>query len=84
MVGSFDNETTHQERKNRMTRFQKEIRKRGIKTEKDYPYLPYDINGGTIEGIVVNSEKCRVKIYYNVGTMITTFSRSMKERNYFI
>lgn len=67
-----------------MTRFQKEIRKRGIKTEKDYPWLPYDLDGVSIEGIVVNSEKCRVKIFYNVGTMVTTFSRSMTERNYFI
>ena len=43
-----------------MNRFKKELRKRGIKLECDYEYLPY--NG--IETVVVNSENATVSTYH--------------------
>lgn len=57
-----------------MNRFKKELRKRNIKLECDYPTLPhyikdnspFDVGNICIEGIVVNSEACTVTEYTNV------------------
>ena len=47
-----------------MNRFKKEIRKKGIKLESDYPWLPYDNSTMTVGAVNVNTETATVKIYY--------------------
>ena len=57
-----------------MTRFKKEIRKRGFRIEEDYEYLPY--NG--LEAVIVNSESCTVKYCYNMtDDCLYKFDRDM-------
>ena len=59
-----------------MNRFKKELRKRGVMMENDYPYLPY----GSLETVEVNSETCTVSCYYNViGWEHTHYDRAMNE-----
>ena len=63
-----------------MTRFAKELRKRGYKLECDYPWLPYDIGSSSIETVIVNSEDCTLHEWYNtMGWVTTKFDRQMKE-----
>ena len=47
-----------------MNRFKKEIKKKGIKLESDYLYLPYNDGRLTVEAVDVNTETATVKIYY--------------------
>lgn len=57
-----------------MNRIKKEIRRKGIKLEMDYPFLPYYVKGKSpfepsnicIEAVVVNSETAEVYEYLNV------------------
>lgn len=65
-----------------MNRFKKELRKRGVKLECDYEYLPFD----GLETIVVNAEKATVSTYTVCGGWSTTkFFRNMKfETDFFI
>ena len=57
-----------------MNRIKKEIRRKGIKLEIDYPFLPYYIKGKSpfepgnicLEAVVVNSETAEVYEYLNV------------------
>lgn len=58
-----------------MTAFKKYVRTKGIKLEADYPFLPFDQSGPTIEGVAVNQETQTVKVYRVVGTEIYTFNR---------
>ena len=58
-----------------MNRFKKEIRKKGIKLESDYPVIPYYVKGKScfepgnicIRSVFVNSETATVTVFYNVG-----------------
>lgn len=70
-----------------MNRFKKEIRKRGIKLESDYPELPYYVKGKScfepgyicIESVFVNSETATVTEFYNVGVdKLITMKRNGK------
>lgn len=47
-----------------MNRFKKEIRKKGIKLESDYPWLPYDNGNVTVDAVSVNTEKVTIIVYY--------------------
>lgn len=46
-----------------MNRFKKELRKKGIKLECDYPYLPFEEGGLTIDTVRVNTETATVSIF---------------------
>lgn len=59
-----------------MNRFKKYIRTKGVKLEKDFPWLPYESGSITIESVIVNSEACTVHTVYNVGIGIQIFNRS--------
>ena len=62
-----------------MTRFAKELRKRGYKLECDYPWLPYYQGSVTLDTVVVNSNDCTLNEYYcETGWIITKFDRQMK------
>lgn len=50
-----------------MNRFKKELKRKGVMLENDYPHLPYEISDNIfVEGVVVDSEKCTVTRYTNV------------------
>lgn len=51
-----------------MNRFKKEIRKRGIKLECDYPYIPY--NG--LETVIVHSDKAIISEYHVCAGWVKT------------
>ena len=58
-----------------MNRFKKELRKRGIKLESDYPFIPY--NG--LEAIIVHSDTATVSEYHDcAGWVRTSFARNME------
>lgn len=59
-----------------MTAFKRFVKAKGIKLEADYPYLPYDLSGPTIEGVKVDQETATVYVYRVVGTEILTFNRT--------
>ena len=70
-----------------MNRVKKELRKRGIKLECDYEYLPCDLGklgGGAlfIEAVRVDSEKAIVTEYYNVDVCKTIMDRQGEIWNY--
>ena len=44
-----------------MNRFKKYVREKGIKLEKDYPYLPFDLGTQSIEAVIVNAETATVR-----------------------
>lgn len=50
-----------------MNRFKKEIRKRGIKLEADFPFLPFE----GIEAVHVDSERATISTYYNFLGWVT-------------
>lgn len=54
-----------------MNRFKKELRRKGIKLECDYLWLPYEENGVFVEAVSVNSTGARWTEYTNV--MATCF-----------
>ena len=58
-----------------MTAFKKYVRTKGIKLESDYPFLPFDQDGPTIEGVTVNQETQTVKVYRVVVVEIYEFKR---------
>lgn len=62
-----------------MNRFKKELRKKGFKLECDYPFLPYDVNAITVEGVTVDSTQCLLLEHYNVGTSVQGFDRQMQQ-----
>lgn len=50
-----------------MNRFKKELRKKGVKLECDYPYMPYRVGQNIyMEDVYVNSEKATVTEFLNV------------------
>ena len=63
-----------------MNRFKKELRKRGIKLECDYPYLPFDVSESvTLEAVTVRPDQAYISCYYNVvGWVRTYFNRKMQ------
>lgn len=60
-----------------MNRFKKELRKKGIKLECDYPWLPYEGKYVTLDSILVNSEMCMVTHIYTSIIVTVNFDRSM-------
>lgn len=57
-----------------MTRFKKEIRKRGAKLEIDYPFLPY--NG--IDCVIVHSEEASYSYFhYGMGWVRVMYDRAL-------
>lgn len=60
-----------------MNRFKKEIRKKGIRLESDYPWMPYYIKGNSpfdvgnicVECVSINAENATVTTVYN--TLVT-------------
>lgn len=69
-----------------MNRIKKELRRKGIKLEVDYPTLPYYIKGKScfergyifLDGIYVNSEEGIVKRYLNIGIETIRLTRTGK------
>ena len=69
-----------------MNRVKKELRKRGVKLESDYPWMPYFIKGNSIfdrgyifiDGVSVDSEKAKVRICYNTIHEVLTLKRNGK------
>lgn len=56
-----------------MTRYKKYVRERhNISLEIDYPFLPYNVAGGGIEGVscFIKDNKIIVKTYYTSITII--------------
>ncbi len=71
-----------------MSRFKREIRRKGIKLSNDYPFLPYAIKGKCFESgnicvddVFVNSSAARVIVVYNVDAVCLELQRdgSIKE-----
>lgn len=66
-----------------MNRFKKELRRKGIKLEHDYPWLPFYVKGKScfdpgnicIEAVIVKSETASVSIVTNVMTTELKVSR---------
>ena len=58
-----------------MNAFKRYVRKKGIKLECDYPWLPYEQNYVSIESVYVNSEFCYVTQYTTVGDLIAYFKK---------
>ena len=50
-----------------MNRLKKEIRRRGVKLESDYPYLPYE----GLEAVHIDSERAIVSEYYSFYGWLT-------------
>lgn len=74
-----------------MNRVKRELRKRGIKLECDYPTLPYFIKWNSIfepgyifvDGVSVNSETATARVYLNVIVEIFRIQRNGElERNW--
>ena len=62
-----------------MNRLKKEIRKKGVMLECDYPYLPF--NG--IEAVKVDSEQVALSIYHvSLGWTRCKFDRSLVCRDF--
>lgn len=69
-----------------MNRIKKELRRKGIKLEVDYPTIPYYIKGKScfergyilLDGIYVNSEEATVKRYLNIGIETIRLTRTGK------
>ena len=62
-----------------MTRFKKELIKRGVQLEETLPYLPFE----HIEAINVHSDTCIVSVYDNrIGWMYRQYGRDMKPCRY--
>lgn len=60
-----------------MNRFKKEIRKRGVKLESDYEYLPY--NG--IHSVYVDASRALVRTYHiSAGLCCVVFNRQMEPK----
>ena len=61
-----------------MNRFKKELRKKGIKLESDYPWLPFELkSGGIIEGVKVLTEYGIVEFYFTSMIERVWFDRGM-------
>ena len=60
-----------------MNRFKKELRKKGIKLECDYPFIPYEMKHVTLEAVEVDSEICTVAFVFTSIIEIVKFDRSM-------
>ena len=52
-----------------MTRYDKELRKRGYKLECDYPWLPYEVGNITIKAVITKIVGNRIVFItcYNIG-----------------
>lgn len=61
-----------------MTAFKKYIRKKGYKTEEDYPYIPYQPlrSNIVILSIYVSAERACLVTEFNVGTTYEYFGRN--------
>lgn len=47
-----------------MNRLKKELRKKGVILENDYPFLPFPKNGTALLDVKVDSENCIVTEFY--------------------
>ena len=61
-----------------MTRYNKELRKRGYKQESDYPLLPYEVGNITIEAVNTKIVDNRIVIItcYNVSRGLEFLDRN--------
>ena len=72
-----------------MNRFKKELRKKGIKLEADYPCLPFYIKGRScfepgfiyIDAVIVNSEKATWTECLNVVNITSRLNRNGQIEN---
>ena len=60
-----------------MTRFKKELKRKGFKFEEDYDFLPFPSGGSgvMIDMVLVNAEEATWKEYYNVIAIQYTLNR---------
>ena len=61
-----------------MTRYDKELRKHGVKLEADYPWLPY--GNPALESVItrVTDEGLQVEECYVVGCFTRTYNRGLQ------
>lgn len=67
-----------------MNRFKKELRKKGVKLECDYPMLPYFIKGKScfevgyifVDGVSVDAEKAEFTVHLNILNQRTRVLRN--------
>ena len=60
-----------------MNRFKKEVRKKGIQLESDYPWLPYEVSHNIyVEGVYVNASTAIVVEGTNVMNVKYVMTRS--------
>ena len=55
-----------------MNRVKKELRRRGVKLENDYEYMPYD----GIQAVIVQSDLARVKVVHTSIVNVWELTRS--------
>lgn len=58
-----------------MTRFKKELMKKGFRLEETEPFMP---TSDGFQAIVVNSEKCDLEYHHTSGSIIYHLTRSME------
>lgn len=61
-----------------MNRFKKELKKRGVKLENDYPYMPFDFGNTALEAVIVDAEKCTLSQLTSSMNVIYYYGRDMK------
>ena len=61
-----------------MNRFKEELRKKGVKLECDYPHMPFELIGHTLETIIVNSEMCTVTSITTSIILVDFYDRNLQ------
>lgn len=68
-----------------MNRFKKEVRKKGVKLENDYMYMPIAVcNNLVLESVIVVAEKAKVSLCYTCGVIEYTMDRSGNLNGYMV
>lgn len=60
-----------------MNRFKKEVRKKGVKLENDYIFMPINVgNNLVLESVIIETEKAKVSLCYTCGVIEYKMDRS--------
>jgi hypothetical protein len=66
-----------------MTKFKKELRKRGFKLECDYNFLPFD-DGAILDSIQVDVENCTISYYYTSVSIHIKINKDFTTNEYIV
>ena len=66
-----------------MNAFKRYVRNKGIKLNIEYPWLPFEKTGYSIEDVYVSSEYAYVTTYTNAGSCVAYFHRDGTMTNEF-